>query len=278
MWHSRLNALARAKTGRGDSLPKNEQEQSIIVSSRHANERPSRARAVVKPFQIRGRFLTALALRLEGGPPDVAFYEALDEQLQQTPQFFSAAPVVLDFAKAPGIATPEKIRDLAHELRERNLLVFGVQNAGPVDQLALQSMGLIPLGPGRDEPGPDDATRRKRGAEKLLPPDNKIVTAPVRSGQIVVAERGDLTVVGSVASGAEVVASGNIHIYGTLRGRAVAGVHGNVNARIFCRKLDAELVAIAGLYKTSDTLDPAARDRCAQIFLEKEKLCMEAIA
>ncbi|MFN3208628.1 MAG: septum site-determining protein MinC [Roseovarius sp.] len=249
------------------------------MSSRHAKDRPARAPATIRPFQIRGRFLTALAIRLEGTPPDGAFYEALDEQLQQTPQFFSEAPVVLDFAKAPGIATTEKIRDLAKALRERNLLVFGVQNAGPVDLPALQAMGLIPIAAaGRDAPAQDHGARRKRGIEKLLPPDNKLVTAPVRSGQTVVAERGDLTVVGSVASGAELVASGSIHVYGTLRGRAMAGAHGDAKARIFCRKLDAELVAIAGLYQTSETLDAAVRGRCAHIFLEDEKLCMEAIA
>ena len=248
------------------------------MSSHHPRGRPEGVPAIVKPFQIRGRFLTALAIRLEGAPPDDTFYQALDEQLQQTPQFFSEAPVVLDFAKAPGIATTYKIRGLTKALRERNLLVLGVQNAGPVDQPALQAMGLIPIvAAGRDAPGPNDGARRKRGIEKLLPPDNKIVTVPVRSGQTVVAERGDLTIVGSVASGAELVASGNIHVYGTLRGRAMAGAHCDAKARIFCQKLDAELVAVAGLYQTSETLAPEALGRCAQIFLEDEKLCMEAI-
>ncbi|WP_306132232.1 septum site-determining protein MinC [Roseivivax marinus] len=248
------------------------------MSSRHAQDRRAQAPATVRPFQFRGRFLTALALRLEGAPPDEAFYEALDEQLQQTPQFFAEAPVVLDFANAPGIATTEKIRDLARALRERKLRVFGVQNAGPVDQSALEALGLIPVTAGRDAPAPEDSARRKRGVEKLLPPDNKLITTPIRSGQTVVAERGDLTVVGSVASGAEVVASGSIHVYGALRGRAMAGAKGDETARIFCQKLDAELVAIAGLYQTNETLDPAARNRCAQIYLEDEKLLMEAIA
>ncbi|MFD2817130.1 septum site-determining protein MinC [Paracoccus aerius] len=100
----------------------------------------------------------------------------------------------------------------------------------------------------------------------------------MRSGQMVVADQGDLTVIGSVASGAELIAAGNIHVYGTLRGRAMAGCHGNENAHIFCQSLDAELIAIAGLYQTSETLDGAVRDRCTHIYLENEKLRMEVIA
>ena len=84
-----------------------------------------------------------------------------------------------------------------------------------------------------------------------------MIEQPVRSGQSVVFEKGDVTIVGSVASGAEVMAGGSIHVYGTLRGRAVAGSRGNRRARIFCRRLEAELLAIDGLYRTAD--DAGAR-------------------
>jgi septum site-determining protein MinC len=94
----------------------------------------------------------------------------------------------------------------------------------------------------------------------------------------VIAEHGDLTVIGSVASGAELMAAGNIHVYGTLRGRALAGCHGDETAHIFCQNLSAELVAIAGLYQTSETLDAAALQRCTHIYLKDERLCMEVIA
>jgi len=90
----------------------------------------------------------------------------------------------------------------------------------------------------------------------------------------VVFPSGDVTVIGSVASGAEVVAGGSIHIYGTLRGRAMAGSTGNARARIFCRKIEAELLAIDGLYKTADDIDASLRSRPVQVWLEGDALMM----
>lgn len=248
------------------------------MSARYEQDRCAHAPLTVRPFQIRGRFLTALALRIENKATDAGFFEALDDHLRATPQFFADAPLVIDLAKEPSLADPKQLRDLVDSLRRRKLLVFGIQNAGLLKADVLQSLGLIPIHNGRDAPAPNEKSGRASRIEKLLPPDNRTVVAPVRSGQMVVAERGDLTIVGSVASGAEVIAGGNIHVYGTLRGRAMAGVHGDDTARIFCRSLDAELVAIAGLYQTSQTLEAAATDRCMQIFLKDERLHMEALA
>jgi len=95
-----------------------------------------------------------------------------------------------------------------------------------------------------------------------------LLDKPVRSGQSVVFPDGDVTVVGSVASGAEIVAGGSIHVYGTLRGRAMAGVNGNSAARIYCQRIEAELLAIDGYYQTAEELDAALRDRPAQAWLE----------
>ena len=106
------------------------------------------------------------------------------------------------------------------------------------------------------------------------PPDPSflLLEAPVRSGQSVVFPRGDVTVVGSVGSGAEVVAGGSIHVYGTLRGRAVAGIAGQGGARIFCRRLEAELLAIDGLYRTADDIEPALRGKAAMAWLEGDSM------
>src|SRR5262249_27050047 len=95
-----------------------------------------------------------------------------------------------------------------------------------------------------------------------------LLDQPVRSGQSVVFPEGDVTVLGSVGSGAEIVAGGSIHVYGTLRGRAMAGVNGNSAARIYCQKIEAELLAIDGYYQTAEELDAALRDRPAQAWLE----------
>ena len=95
-----------------------------------------------------------------------------------------------------------------------------------------------------------------------------MIETPVRSGQSVVFPGGDVTVVGSVASGAEVIAGGSIHVYGALRGRAMAGSTGNPRARIFCRRIEAELVAIDGLYRTAEDIDETLRRRPVQAWLE----------
>jgi len=104
-----------------------------------------------------------------------------------------------------------------------------------------------------------------------------MIEAPVRSGQSVVFPNGDVTVVGSVASGAEVIAGGSIHVYGTLRGRAMAGSTGNARARIFCRRIEAELVAIDGLYRTAEDIDVALRKRAVQAWLEGDVMHITAL-
>ncbi len=102
--------------------------------------------------------------------------------------------------------------------------------------------------------------------------NNQLVSHPVRSGQRIYS-RGDLTIVGSVSAGAEVIADGNIHIYGALRGRAIAGAQGDETARIFCYKLDAELISIAGNYKPNEDIDEQYRNKNVQVSLEGEKIC-----
>ncbi|QDA36717.1 septum formation inhibitor MinC (plasmid) [Paracoccus liaowanqingii] len=244
--------------------------------------------ATVAAFQVRGRFLTALAIRIDTEAAGEAFYAQLDDQLRRTPQFFAGAPVVIDLINAPGFSEPSRMRELVENLRARELRVFGVQSARGIDAAALQELGLISVLTGRDAPLPREgvparattaaATAAAPAVAAPPPVQNKVIRSPVRSGQMIVADQGDLTVIGSVASGAELVASGNIHVYGPLRGRAMAGCHGDESAHIFCQSLDAELVAIAGLYRTSETLEDAARQRCTHIYLEDEKLRMEVIA
>ena len=105
----------------------------------------------------------------------------------------------------------------------------------------------------------------------------KVIMRPVRSGQQVYAEGSDLVVTASVSEGAELLADGNIHVYGTLRGRALAGVKGNNNARVFCQSLDAELVSIAGQFIMHDTVKGECWKKPAQIYLEEDTLRIEAL-
>jgi septum site-determining protein MinC len=103
-------------------------------------------------------------------------------------------------------------------------------------------------------------------------PTSLLLESPVRSGQSVVFTEGDVTVLGSVGSGAEIVAGGSIHIYGTLRGRAMAGVNGNSAARIYCQRIEAELLAIDGYYQTAEEIDASLRNRPAQAWLEGDTM------
>jgi septum site-determining protein MinC len=104
-----------------------------------------------------------------------------------------------------------------------------------------------------------------------------VIREPVRSGQSVIFPEGDVTVIGSVASGAEIIAGGSVHIYGSLRGRAMAGSVGNASARIFCRKLEAELVAIDGIYKMAEDMAPNLRGQAVQLWLEGDAIMAEKL-
>ena len=127
--------------------------------------------------------------------------------------------------------------------------------------------------------GHDKAAAPAPAVEKQAsrPAQSIIVREPVRSGQSVIFPEGDVTIIGSVASGAEIVAGGSIHVYGTLRGRALAGSIGNSSARIFCRKLEAELLAIDGLYKTAEDMDRKLRGQAVQFWLEGDAIVAEAL-
>ncbi len=258
------------------------------MQSLGVKDRVSEAVAAIMPFQIRSRSFTAVVLRLSGSPDD-AFFDALDRQLSQAPHFFSNAPVLIDLERADGPDGTDDFAYLASELRRRKLSVFGIQNGTPDQSAAALDAGLITLTGGREVPHSRDRRDTKEQAaaapapaavpdpEPEFEPETVLVTEPVRSGQRIFADRGDLVVVASVSSGAELIAHGNVHIYGSMRGRALAGVNGNRNARIFCQDLRAELIAIAGLYRTSDDLGPETAGRRVQAFLRDETLCVEAL-
>lgn len=245
------------------------------MESSDAQNRSTRGSVSAEPLQVRGRFLTAIAIRIDDERPGASFFTALDEKIETASNLLIGAPVVLDFETVPGLTERGLLRDVIGAVRSKGLLLFGVQNTTPQQRAVAKEMGLIHVQIGRDAPAHQvrsDARARSRLVQRR---ENKIITRHVRSGQMVVAERGDLTIIGSVASGAEVVASGNIHIYGTLRGRAMAGADGDASARIFCSKLEAELLAISGLFKTSEIIDPDLRGSHVQAFLEDETLRIE---
>ncbi|MEM6679354.1 MAG: septum site-determining protein MinC [Pseudomonadota bacterium] len=239
------------------------------------------ATTAATPLQVRGRFFTAVALQI-AGPTDDAFYEALDARIAQSPQFFADAPIAIDLAEAEGLDEAEAFAGLLAALRSRGLTPIGVQHPSPAQAAIAAEAGLIVLQGGRDAPAerrePQRPVAVPAPAAAPEPAPTLVITEPVRSGQCIVAERSDLVVVAPVSSGAELIAHGSIHVYGRLRGRALAGVHGDRTARIFCQRLDADLIAVAGLYRTNEALvDAGLAGRRVQAFLRDDTLCIEQL-
>ena len=153
------------------------------------------------------------------------------------------------------------IAHLIASLGERNIRVLGIEGV----EDGVLSASMPPILTGGRHCAMEDAKPKTKASSH---PSSLLLENPVRSGQSVIFTEGDVTVLGSVGSGAEIVAGGSIHIYGTLRGRAMAGVNGNSSARIYCQKIEAELLAIDGYYQTADDIDDRLRNRPAQAWLD----------
>jgi septum site-determining protein MinC len=215
-----------------------------------------------------------MALVLAPEPPVQGWLAALDEQITRSPSFFNGRPVVVDLAALP--SGQSDVAALLGQLNERGIRIIGTEGAHPSWQGLDAWAPLLANStrPARSIEVPDES---RRAAEPNQDSGSLLIDQPVRSGQSVVFERGDVSIVGSVASGAEVIAGGSIHIYGALRGRAIAGLTGNNRARIFCRRLEAELLAIDGVYQTADDMNPALRGKPVQAWLAGEAMMLAAL-
>jgi len=255
-----------------------------------------------KPLRFRGRSFLALVLAPE--PPLDEWLVELDEWNKRSPGFFRGRPVVLDLCALS--LDKEGVVQLIGDLSERDIRLMGVEGT----KSSWLGLGMPPLISGGRETEiatPESVARESRGesvaresrGEREEPVEKPasgssgavarataltasetaslVVDKPVRSGQSIIFPQGDVTIVGSVASGAEVIAGGSIHVYGALRGRAIAGSMGNPSARIFCGKLEAELLAIDGLYRTADDMEPEFRGRPVQTWLEGDAVRMTAL-
>jgi septum site-determining protein MinC len=210
--------------------------------------------------------------------PVAGWLEEVDATLARSPGFFVGKPVVLDLSALE--LSSSGITHLVSSLEQRNIRVLGLE--GVDENHVTTSMPPLLTG-GRNtmlaETAPKETreTREAKEALKKPKPASLLIETPVRSGQSVVFTEGDVTVLGSVGSGAEIVAGGSIHVYGTLRGRAMAGIEGNASARIFCQKIEAELLAIDGFYQTAEDISDALRHRPAQAWLAGDVMRIEAL-
>jgi septum site-determining protein MinC len=220
-----------------------------------------------KSQQVRLRGRSYVAFVFTPVVPIVDWLSEIDATVARSPGFFAGKPIVLDLS-AVDLSRPA-ISHLLLSLEKRNIRVLGIEG---VDGSVLASNMPPLLAGGRScvvpQPGPDKA----EAVAVPAAPTSLLLDHPIRSGQSIVFPDGDVTVVGSVSSGAEIVAGGSIHIYGTLRGRAMAGINGNSAARIYCHKIEAELLAIDGFYRTAEEFDAALRNRPAQAWLDGETL------
>lgn len=248
-------------------------------------------------IRFHGRSYHAMVLAPE--PPVEKWLSDLDAWLARSPGFFFGRPIVLDVATLhPG---KQGLAELLENLTSRNIKVMGIEGAEPgwldfaMPPLLLsgRQTGVTPAGAppaGAEAPAPappsgetEDAAPAAEAAPAPQPsppaqpslevPNSLLLDKPVRSGQSIVHPEGDVIVVGSVSSGAEVIAGGSIHIYGALRGRAIAGSRDS-RARIFCRKLEAELLSIDGLYLVADDMPEHLRGRQVQVWLEGDSMIM----
>ncbi|UAW97467.1 septum site-determining protein MinC [Halopseudomonas nanhaiensis] len=230
-------------------------------------------------FHLKGGMLTMTLIELVRQEPE-RFARQLAEKVEQAPNFFQDTPVVISLDKLGGQLDGPTLAHLLRICRESGLQPVALRGAEHFRPLAQESgLVLMPPGRGREkaveiEPEPRPAARREaepqQSATESLP--GRIITQPVRSGQQVYARGGDLVVLAPVSAGSELLADGNIHVYGPLRGRALAGVRGNTEARIFCQSLEAELVSIAGHYKVAEDLRRQQWKTAVQIGLDGDTL------
>lgn len=240
-------------------------------------------------FNLKGGMLTVTVIevvRLDTG----RFARQLGDKAAQAPNLFRDTPVVLSLEKLDAHMNVSTLAGLLQICRNHGLVPVALRGSENFRPLAQQSgLVLMPPGRGRDRavemPVSDDAAAATPAATEpaaeiaaAAPGQNKIVTQPIRSGQQVYAPGGDLIVMAPVSAGSELLADGNIHVYGPLRGRALAGVRGDTQARIFCQSLEAELVSVAGHYKVAEDLRKESLWKSAvHVCLEGDSLKIAAL-
>ncbi len=262
--------------------------------------------ATAKPAFLRLRGKSFMSVVLTPEAPLENFLADLDAQIARSPKVFDGRPVLLDVSRV--LPQAADLPALVQSLTSRGIRVIGIDGSMPhatgpyADRLPPVMAGGrnaqvsdevrgagppqhgladgVPY-PADGAPPPPQAAPAPATEPGGPASPGLVLDSPLRSGQSLTHTAGDVTIVGSVASGSEVIAGGSIHIYGTLRGRAIAGMlgasSGTARPRIFCRRLEAELLAIDGVYKTADEIPPALQGRAVQAWLEGDELKVAAL-
>ena len=234
---------------------------------------------VERDNELKGTTFTISVLHISDGKPD-RIRQLLEAKVAQAPQFFNCAPLVLNVERLSEIPDFEQLREL---VESEDFVLVGITGArDETMKTAAKAAGLAVLVSGKSRkadpepaaPAPDPV----EAAPVQAPMEpSKVHVGPVRSGQQIYAAGTSLVVLGSVSPGAEVIADDSIHIYGALRGRAIAGAKGNPLARIYCQQLQAELLSIAGTFQLSDALPAGLIQEPVHIRLDNEQLRIDRI-
>ncbi|KGP62749.1 septum site-determining protein MinC [Legionella norrlandica] len=221
-------------------------------------------------FKLKGRLYTLTVLHVLNTNKE-AFSQQFAEIVVKAPKLFERTPVVFDLSSVNHLEFD--LQELCQIARNYGMVPVAIQGGNPMQETLAQCQGLAILNAStsHDKPIINESAEGLAGENVK----SKLITTPVRSGQQVVAKGTDLIVASSVSHGAELLADGNIHVYGTLRGRALAGISGDTEVRIFCQSLDAELVSIAGFYRLSDAIEPI--NGPCQIYLSEEHIVIEPL-
>jgi len=252
-------------------------------------------------FRMKGTTLTSIVLEVIDFEPD-SFEAQLSQKIASAPQFFTRSSLILHLIKPLSATEFELLVALCRRLQLQPMAVKGevaelkptINDLGLADvsQSKFTDSALRSQKPSSTTNADVDSPQTKQSEQTGNAPAQsepaptvapalkpaKVINRPVRSGQQVYAEGSDLVVTASVSEGAELLADGNIHVYGTLRGRALAGVKGNTGARVFCQSLDAELISIAGQFIMHETVKGECWKKPAQVYLEEETLRIEPLA
>lgn len=231
-------------------------------------------KANLRAFQLKGSLLTLTVLQLlkTDLPSISAQFLSL---VKRTPDLFHRMPIIIDLNKVTDDETPIDFAEIRALFLQYGLIPVGIRGGNLQQQTAAKDEGL-PILPNAKSEQPDlNQINQKSSTDAPAGSSSKLITQPVRSGQQIYAKNADLIVLNAVSPGAEILADGNIHVYGSLRGRALAGVNGNKDARIFCQELDAELVSIAGHYWVNEDLASPPSGKTIQIYLADERLHMD---
>jgi len=223
--------------------------------------------------QLKGSLFPLSVLQLEDNNLE-KLQQQLTNKLEQAPSFFFRAPLVINIEQLGD--QPIDFSLLKRSIEDKDFICVGISNGTTAQKKQARIAGLATL----QQPKPQNEVQASVLEAAPVAPQQvttKIVRQNVRSGQQIYAEGGDLVIIGSVGNGAEVISDGSIHIYGKLRGRAIAGAKGNKHCAIFCQSMEAELVSIAGTYWLSEAIEQTHWQQPGLIKLEQEQLIIESL-